>query len=705
MPPPSPLLTTLHTGLLGGLLCVCMGVRADGASLAHSATQPLAEVEVTDERRDTLGSSDSASQGVIHAQQLQAGALLRPADVLEHIPGMVVTQHSGDGKANQYFLRGINLDHGSDFATTVNGVPVNMPSHAHGQGYSDLNFLLPELVQRVGYSKGPYFAEQGDFSSAGSANFVYRTRLSQPFADLTLGQHGYRRALSAGSSQVGDDLHLLSAIEVLNHNGPWTVAEGLRKRNALLTLSGGTTARGWSTSLMAYSAHWTSTDQVPQRLIDAGSYQGQSFGRFDTLDASDGASTSRHSLSGEWHDRDAQQATHMSWYAMRYDLDLYSNFTYQTASGGLGNSDQLGQRDQRTVYGAKASHAWSTEGVNHTPMINTLGVQVRQDLIQVGLFDTAQRRITHTVRDDAVRQQLLGVYGQNDSSWHDKVRTVLGLRADQFTAHVDSRLQAENSGVSTSHKVSPKLSLILGPWAQTEVFVNAGRGFHSNDARGTTARVDPRTGATVDAVPGLVSSRGEELGLRTQATPHWQTALAVWRVRFDSELVYVGDTGTTEAGRPSLRTGLEWSNHWAPDDTLWLDASMAWTRPRYSDSNPEGSAIANAVRKVAHVTAAVRQLGPWSGSWGVRYIGPAPLTTDARVSSGANITSNLRVTRRMRPEVDVSLDVLNVANRQNNDIQYAYSSQVAGEPTAVNDTHVHPGEPRSVRLSTRIRFY
>lgn len=705
MPPPSPLLTTLHTGLLGGLLCVCMGVRADGASLAHSATQPLAEVEVTDERRDTLGSSDSASQGVIHAQQLQAGALLRPADVLEHIPGMVVTQHSGDGKANQYFLRGINLDHGSDFATTVNGVPVNMPSHAHGQGYSDLNFLLPELVQRVGYSKGPYFAEQGDFSSAGSANFVYRTRLNQPFADLTVGQRGYRRVLSAGSSQVGDDLHLLSAIEVLNHNGPWTVAEGLRKRNALLTLSGGSTARGWSTSLSAYSAHWTATDQVPQRLIDVGSYQGQAFGRFDTLDASDGASTSRNSLSGEWHDRDAAQATHMSWYAMRYDLDLYSNFTYQTASNGNGNSDQFGQRDQRTVYGGKASQAWSLEGVNHTPMVNTLGVQVRQDLIRVGLFDTTQRRITHTVRDDAVRQQLLGVYGQNDSIWHDKVRTVLGLRVDQFTAHVDSRVQAENSGVNASHKVSPKLSLILGPWAQTEVFVNAGRGFHSNDARGTTARVDPRTGAAVDAVPGLVSSRGEELGLRTQATPHWQTALAVWRLRFDSELVYLGDTGTTEAGRPSLRTGLEWSNHWAPSDTFWLDASMAWTRPRYSDSSSEGNAIPNAVRKVAHVTAAVRQLGPWSGSWGVRYIGPAALTPDASVSSRASITSNLRVTRRISTAVDMSLDVLNLANRHNNDIQYVYSSQVAGESVAVNDSHVHPAEPRTARLSTRIRFY
>ena len=695
--------TLTHTCLISALLGAGGAARAD-AGLAAFGTAPwLSDVEVIGQP-DAIGNRTSASQGVMAGAQLQAQALARPADVLEQIPGMVVTQHSGDGKANQYFLRGINLDHGSDFATTVNGVPVNMPSHAHGQGYSDLNFLLPELLQRVNYSKGPYLAEQGDFSSAGSADFVYRTRLAQPLVDLTVGQYGYRRALSAGSAQVGDDLHLLGAVEMLNHDGPWRVAEGLRKRNALLTLSGGSGAHGWSTSLMLYNARWTSTDQVPQRLIDAGSYQGQAFGRFDALDASDGASTSRNSWSGEWHDRNAQEATQLSWYAMRYDLDLYSNFTYQTASNGNGNSDQFAQRDQRTVYGGKASRAWVMDAQSTTPTVNTLGLQVRQDLIRVGLFDSAQRRLTLPVRDDLVRQQQVGIYGQNDTHWLDTVRTVLGLRVDQYTAHVDSRLQAENSGVSSSVKASPKLSLILGPWAQTEVFVNTGRGFHSNDARGTTARVDPRTGAGVEPVPGLVSSRGEEVGLRTQATTHWQTALSLWRLRFDSELVYLGDTGTTEASRPSQRKGLEWSNHWSPSDSFWLDASMAWTQPRYSDASPEGNAIPNAVHKVAHLTATVRQLGPWSASWGLRYIGPAALSPDARVLSGSNISSNLRVTRRMNTNMDVSLDVLNVANRKNNDIQYLYASQVATEAVPVTDSHVHPSEPRSFRLSTRIRF-
>ena len=259
------------------------------------------ELEVIGRRDRTLTESDAASQGRLEAGQLNSTAMLRPAEVLEHIEGMVVTQHSGDGKANQYFLRGMNLDHGTDFATTVNGVPVNMPSHAHGQGYSDLNFLIPELIERVDYRKGPYFAADGDFSSAGSARIVYRQRLQQSLAEVTLGQGGYQHALVADSHALAEGVSLLSAVTLQRNDGPWTTPEALRKRNALLTLSGGSPREGWSTSLSAYSAQWNATDQVPQRLLDAGVYQGRPFGRFDALDPTDGGQTERTSLSAHWH--------------------------------------------------------------------------------------------------------------------------------------------------------------------------------------------------------------------------------------------------------------------------------------------------------------------------------------------------------------------------------------------------------------------
>ena len=290
----------------------------------------LASIVVTGHYDNSIGTSDTASEGVIGPELLRNRAILRPADVLEYIPGMVVTQHSGDGKANQYFLRGMNLDHGTDFATTVNGVPVNMPTHAHGHGYSDLNFLIPELVQRVEYRKGPYFASEGDFSSAGTANFVYRTKLDRPFADATIGQRGYLRGVAGVSRDVSEGVTLLTAVERLNNNGPWSVPEGIRKTNAQFILSGGSPREGWSTSLSAYSARWNSTDQIPQRLIDAGTYQGQSFGRFDSLDSSDGGKTNRTSLSGNWHQVTGHELSKIEWYAIKYDLNLFSNFTYRS---------------------------------------------------------------------------------------------------------------------------------------------------------------------------------------------------------------------------------------------------------------------------------------------------------------------------------------------------------------------------------------
>ena len=677
------------------------GAQADTLGSHHLAHAWMPEINIVGQYDNGLGSSESASQGVILGKQLQEQPLQRPADVLTFIPGMVVTQHSGDGKANQYFLRGINLDHGTDFATTVNGVPVNMPSHAHGQGYSDLNFLIPELVQRIDYRKGPYAAQDGDFASAGSANIVYRRRLEHAFSDVTVGQGAYVRGVAASSHAVGEGLTLLTAAERLNHNGPWSSPQGLRKTNVLLTLSDGSAAQGWSTSLTAYRAHWRATDQVPQRLMDAGSYQGQAFGRFDSLDPSDGASSSRTSLSGEWHQRTPHDQTRVSWYVMQYDLNLYSNFTYHLNPGG----DQFNQRDHRNVLGGSASHTWALDGTDAVAMHNTLGLQLRQDDIQDGLTYTAQRQPIQAVREDQIQQLLVGVYGENAATWTAWFKTVTGVRLDQYTAHVTSALLADNSGTHQSQQISPKFSAIFGPWKNTELFFNIGHGFHSNDARGTTAKIDPQTLQPMAAVPGLVRALGREVGVKAQPNAHWQTSLALWQLQFDSELLYVGDTGNTQASRASQRTGVEWSNHWTPQDHWVLDANMAWTRPRYTDNQPSGNFIPNAVQRVASLSATIRKYGPWSASLGVRYIGSGALTEDNRIRSATNISTQLRVTRQMDPRLSVSMDVMNLTNRMNQDIQYVYTSRLIGEPVGgVNGLHVHPAEPRTVRLTAHYTY-
>ncbi len=653
---------------------------------AH-AHENTTTVEIVAHYDNAIGNSDSASQGVVNAELLQSRALLRPAEALEFIPGMVVTQHSGDGKANQYFLRGMNLDHGTDFATTVNGVPINLPTHAHGHGYSDLNVLIPELVQNVHYKKGPYFASEGDFSSAGSANFVYRTQLPRDLLDVVVGQRGYLRGLAAGSRTVSDGVTLLSAIEHVQNNGPWTVPEHLRKLNSQFILSSGSPRQGWTTSLSAYRASWTATDQVPLSLIDNGT-----IGRYDSLDPTDGAHTQRSSVSGTWHQASDKARTHINWYAWQYDLALFSNFTYFQ---NRVNGDQFAQKDQRTAFGGSVAQSWQGNW-GARDMVNTLGVQIRQDDIRVGLYDTVARTSTRTVRDDTVQQTMVGVYANNELNWQPWLRSVTGMRIDRLNVKVNSHTNVANSGEASSTQASPKLSLIFGPWWQTEFFTSMGKGFHSNDARGMT---DPNA-----PVQGLVATRGHEIGLKSQAIANLQTTLAIWQLDVDSELVYVGDAGNTEAGRRSKRTGVEWSNHWSPSRHWLVDLNLAWTRPRYNDGAMEGSYIVNAVTRVAHLNVAMREMGPWSASVGVRYIGAAPLIEDNRVQSRSTLTTQLRINRRLDANLDVALDVINLANRVNNDISYFYASQVSSTATSQQDVHVHPAEPRTFRLSARLRY-
>ena len=679
------------------------------AALAHAqvpavekAATSLERVTVSGQHYDNaVGSSDAASQGVIRADLLKHRPALRPGEVLEFVPGLVVTQHSGDGKANQYFLRGFNLDHGTDFATTVNGLPVNMPTHGHGQGYADLNFLIPELVDRIDYRKGPYFARNGDFAAAGSADIAYRSRLAQNFAALTLGPNQFRRGVAAGSATLGGGLALLGAVELQGNDGPWTLPERLRKRNALLTLSGGQASQGWSASLMDYDAHWDSTDQVPERLILAGQYQGRPFGRFDAIDPSDGGNTRRSSLSAEWHRQTEGSSTQLAAYGLRYRLALFSNFTY--AMERPADGDQFSQQDRRRVAGASALHAWD-HLLGSLPARSELGLQLRHDRIRVGLFDTVARRISATTRDDEVRQTQVGVYAQTSVELAPWLRSVVGLRADEARFQVHSLTEAANSGRSRASLLSPKFALIAGPWARTEVFFNAGRGFHSNDARGTTARIDPKTGDPVDPVPGLVAARGFELGLRSEWLPGLQSSLAVWTLDFDSELVYVGDAGATEANRPSTRRGIEWNHRYVPVPWLLVDADLAWTHARFANADPAGQRIPNAVDKVASLGVTLRDLGPWSGSLQWRYLGSGALVEDNSVRSRSSLTTNLRISHKFSARTELSLDAFNLLNRRLNDIEYYYESQLPGEVAPVADRHLHPAERRSLRLTLRLGF-
>ena len=684
------------------LCLLLLGIAASAPLLAdgrHTDADAVIEVieviEVIGHYDNGVGTSDAASQGYIARKLIDAKPLLRPGEMLESVPGVIVTQHSGDGKANQFFLRGFNLDHGTDFLTTVAGMPVNLPSHAHGQGYSDLNFMIPELVARVDYKKGPYFAEEGDFSSAGAAHFHYLDRMKESVASATAGGFGYRRVLLAGSPKP-ETGKLLYALELVNNDGPWANPNDFRKLNAVLRYNHGARDDGYSVTAMHYRGKWNATDQIPQRAVDSGLVS-----RFGAIDQTDGGESQRSSLSYDMRKPFLGGQFQMVAYVIKNRLQLNSNFTF--FQDDPVNGDQFQQYDSRTVMGITPNWLWTGQWGDVQSIVKA-GVQLRRDNIdRVGLYNTAARQRLSTTREDRVRETGGGMYVENSLQWTAKFRSVFGLRADYTNMDVASNLAA-NSGNRNDHLASPKLNLIFGPWEKTEYFISAGSGFHSNDARGAVITLDPKTLAPAAQAPVLVCSRGAELGVRSEWVPKLQSSLALWRLSLDSELVFAGDAGTTLASRPSLRHGIEWSNRYRPRPWLLIDADISASKARFTDDDPAGQRIPGSIDRVAAVGVTLEQFGRWSGAAQMRYFGPRPLIEDGSVYSRSTLTANLRIGYRLDKKLRIGLDVFNLFNRRASDIDYFYASQLRGEAVPVNDVHFHPLEPRNLTLTLSANF-
>jgi hydrogenase/urease accessory protein HupE len=719
----------------------------DTDKIDTKATTPVTESKVTDEDSVTLeditiveraqsqiGIADSASQGNVGQAQLKYRPFTRPSEVLETVPGLIATQHSGEGKASQYFLRGFNLDHGTDFLTQMEGVPVNQLSHSHGQGWTDTNFLIPELVETLDYKKGSNYAENGDFSSTGSANIRYFKSLPEHILKFTGGSFDYYRGLAAGSHKFGDG-NLLYAAETVHNNGPWTVGNDYMKFNGVLRYSQEHEDHGWSITGMAYKADWRSTDQVAQRAIDQGIIN-----RFGALDPTDGGSSQRYSITGEWHRQDADSETKLMAYGVYNKLALFSDFTFfldnnelnnplntkqQNCSGlnGLqaGNKfnpslfntcgDQFGQPDDRWTTGFKGTHTFFHK-LGDAESETTLGLQIRNDNIQNGLTKTHAQKQYGITRQDTLWVTSISPYAENKTRWNDWFRTSLGVRFDGFRFDVKNN-RVQNSGERYDGLVSPKLGLVFGPWAETEFYLNGGLGYHSNDARGVLTTVDPVTGSKIDAdgnpitrATPLVRTYSAEIGARTTWVKGLQSTLSIWWLDIDSELVFVGDAGTTAISDPSRRYGLEFANYYSPTDWLTFDADLSFSHTRFRNNPKEGSFVPNSVGTVIAAGATFHDVyGGFFGGPRLRFFGPRYLDQTGTKQSQSTLLVSATLGYEVNKNLSFTAEVFNILNRNDANITYFYGSRLPGEnANGVDDFHIHPIEPVSFRLGFTAKF-
>jgi outer membrane receptor protein involved in Fe transport len=622
----------------------------------------------------------AASSSSVRDRDFQLRPIGSVQDILRVTPGLVLVQHSGGGKANQYFMRGFDADHGTDLALSIDGVPINMVSHAHGQGFSDTNFIIPEVVERVEITKGPYFVGQGDFATAGAVNLVSRAGFEHSSVGLGLsgspGQGGLGYRALAIASPALDSTQATFAAEIGRSEGPFDRPEGWDKYKLFNKLSiGGDGDQHFSIGEMSYASNWHGSGQIPDRAVQQGLIS-----RFGSIDPDEGGNSARHQLFAQYRLRASPTSKFEALaYLGTYRFNLFSNFTLNLRNPDLG--DEIEQVDRRTFLGGRASYRVLHE-LGGVRFDTSIGADARDDDIHAELWDTARRIRQSAVTSSDIHESFVGGYVNEEVTPADWLRADLGLRADLLSFAVDDRLPAApgaatNSGVGADHQLSPKASLIFTPLeaelAQLDVYVNYGHGFHSNDVRGAFA--DP-------SVTPLTRAIGEELGARARLFQGWDIAAALWRLELDNETVWVGDEGTTEVGGATRRQGLELETRYELTRWLAADLDLTFTRAELKENAGNGNGLTLAPKRTwSGGISARHELGPGTARAGLRFygIGDRPASEDGVLVAPGFTQYDLHVGYRQR-WFDVALDVENLLNQAFRSAQFATTSRLPNEP-------------------------
>jgi len=657
---------------------------------AQDEAAVIEELVVWGRSLQLLGSADSASQGVVGYADFSTRPLARVGELVEVVPGMIATQHSGPGKANQYFLRGFNLDHGSDFSTFFEGMPVNFRTHAHAQGYMDLNFIIPEIIERVDFKKGPYSANTGDFSLAGTSSMKTYDTLERGFVEVTAGSGDEIRVVAANSFST-EQGSLLYALEHQQTNGMFVLDQDVRKYNGLLKYTGEIDGIPSQLTLTAYDSEWISTNQVPQRAVASGQID-----RFGFIDPDLGGQSHRYSLSGrfelgEWD---------LTAYASAYYMSLINNPTY--VLNDPINGDEFEQEDERLLFGGSLLRkgAFDFLGLQAASLV---GAEARYDDVQeLNLFNTRSRVRYDSVREDDAQELSLSAYAESEFMVSEKLRLTTGLRVDYIRFDVEA-LRPQNSGSDNDALLQPKFGLAYRLADSLEFYANYGHGFHSNDVRAAVNRIDPITGEDTEAQDILVEGRGGEIGFRYDNLRGFNVTLTAFELATDSELVFVGDAGTTEPSDPTRRSGVELNAFYSINDRLVIDFSAARASGHFRGLPNGENSITDAHENVAAAGLSYVGTQGITASLRVRYFGDAALTEDESVMKEDSTLVNAGVSYAFGAW-EMGIDALNLFDAEDDDIAYFFESRLPGELEAVEDIHFHPSNPRIIRAMLRYSF-
>ncbi|MEO1227572.1 MAG: TonB-dependent receptor [Myxococcota bacterium] len=697
----------LHVAAVATHVAVCL---SSGLAWAHGSEtstvtglERLRDLEQEfDEEIIVRGRAQRASTAdIVLSRDLLLRPLRRPADLLEVTPGLKVVQHAGGGKANQYFIRGFDIDHGTDLLLTVDGVPVNNVSHGHGQGYADLHFVIPELVDRVEVKKGPYYAEVGDFATAGAVNMVNKHRLGRNTLGVTVGMFETYRALAMISPDLGNESNVLAG-EFYTSDGPFENGEDLQRFNLVASSTFEIGESELDIAIQGYDARWNANGQIPDRLVRTGALD-----RFGSIDPTEGGNSRRFTAQARFsHEGPGHEFT-VDAYLVRYELQLYSNFTF--FSRDEVNGDMIEQTDERFIAGGEVAYAfdWDLFGISSAAK---LGLQTRNDFIENGLFYGVARRRLSTVVTADVMETSVSAYAKNEFMWTSWLRTELGLRGDffNFQATTDQFDGSVQAGL-----LSPKVNVVITPVSRTDIFLRFGQGFHSNDARGAVQDVDP--------VEPLTRATGAEVGVRSRLFDRLDVGVFGFWLDLDSEIVFVGDEGTTEASGATRRLGLEVDLRFKFAEWLFADADLTLTQARFVDA-PEGEDRIPLAPRLTF-SAGVSAIHP-SGVFGrvsFFYIADRPANEDEFVTALGY--GKLDATLGFRNDIfELAVSAQNLLDADVREAQFATTSRLLTETSAAScpegtrgvtddgtfagceDLHFTPGLPISFNASMSVFF-